>query len=232
MLLLSILPLLQCSLSNEWCPRVLATDASNSGAGVVSTNNTQQLFNYIWPLTASKHTLYATITAFTSINNNKQSNKNNNNNDNELQLKQLIESDDDEIKLYQPSVQSCINNLSSLNSCVTNLYNELSSTQLVWQTLISHKWHYNTSHINTLELQSVILSMRRQLSSPSFINNRLLLLCDSSVVCYSLTKGRSSSSYLIPGLRKIAALCLASNCSLQVGWIPTDLNPADKPSRQ
>jgi hypothetical protein len=54
---------------------------------------------------------------------------------------------------------------------------------------------------------------------------------DSTVAFFSLWKGRSSSAPLLLILRQIAALLLASGLSLCVGWLPSEINPADKPSR-
>jgi hypothetical protein len=64
-ILLSILPLLHVSLLSNWYRRVVATDASELAAGVVSTNLTSPLFQLLWPLTASRHTAYDHINRLT-----------------------------------------------------------------------------------------------------------------------------------------------------------------------
>jgi hypothetical protein len=57
------------------------------------------------------------------------------------------------------------------------------------------------------------------------------LLVDSMVAFFTLWKGRSSSPKLLLVLRKISALLLASGVMLLPGWIPSEVNPADAPSR-
>jgi len=59
----------------------------------------------------------------------------------------------------------------------------------------------------------------------------VFLLLDSTVAFFSLWKGRSSSPGLLLVLRKISALLLAGGLSLQPGWVPSAVNPADAPSR-
>jgi hypothetical protein len=102
----------------------------------------------------------------------------------------------------------------------------------IWQTLVSTAWRRPGDHINVLELRAVHTAVRWVISSPASISTRLLLLSDSSVCVFSLLKGRSSSLQLLPRLRTIAALLLAAGLSLVPRWVPTDLNPADGPSRR
>ena len=60
---------------------------------------------------------------------------------------------------------------------------------------------------------------------------RFLVLCDSMVTIGAVRKMRSSSRSLLVQLRKIAAVTLATGVRLTLRWIPTDMNPADGPSR-
>jgi hypothetical protein len=101
----------------------------------------------------------------------------------------------------------------------------------IWQTLVSVPWRRAGDHINVLELRAVHTAVRWVISSPASISTRLLLLSDSTVCVFSLLKGRSSSPQLLPRLRTISALLLAAGLSLVPRWVPTDLNPADGPSR-
>ena len=106
----------------------------------------------------------------------------------------------------------------------------LRSTQ--WSTIVSSPWHFNSAHINELELRSVLTSARWLSSIPTCNNTRILCLVDSAVTFYCLRKGRSSSPPLLTVLRKIAATLLASGITLLPVWIPSEYNPADAPSRQ
>jgi hypothetical protein len=99
-----------------------------------------------------------------------------------------------------------------------------------WNTIISRPWR-DTEHINALELRAVLLAAHWVLSHSSAVSRRVLLLVDSTVALYALWKGRSSSYPLLAILRKINALLLAGDLTLLTGWIPSEVNPADAPSR-
>lgn len=97
-------------------------------------------------------------------------------------------------------------------------------------TIISSRW-WTSEHINVLESRSLVLAVRWLLSLRRPQPMRVCMLSDSSVVVGAVNKGRSSSHPLLRRLRHLAALLLASGHRLAVRWIPTDLNPADAPSR-
>jgi hypothetical protein len=99
-----------------------------------------------------------------------------------------------------------------------------------WRTIISKPWS-GEEHINTLELRAALLAVHWCLSYPSALSSRIYLLLDSTVAFFALWKGRSSSPKMITVIRKINALLLAGGLSLLPGWIPSELNPADGPSR-
>ena len=99
-----------------------------------------------------------------------------------------------------------------------------------WKTIISSAWK-RKEHINVLEIRAVITAVKWVISFPSSIRNRVAILCDSTVALSSITKGRSSSPLLLPRLRLLASYVLASGLQLYLSWIPSELNPADGPSR-
>ena len=99
-----------------------------------------------------------------------------------------------------------------------------------WSTILSSAWH-SPEHINALELRAVLLSLHWLLSYPSAHSSRVYLLVDSTVALFGLWKGRSSSPRLLVILRKISAMLLASGTTLLTGWLPSAVNPADRPSR-
>lgn len=86
-------------------------------------------------------------------------------------------------------------------------------------------------HINVLELRAVDTAICWVLSSPFSYRSCVMLFCDSLVTICSLNKGRSSSRLLLPRLRSLSALLLASGIKIYFKWVPTHLNPADEPSR-
>ncbi len=99
-----------------------------------------------------------------------------------------------------------------------------------WRVDISHRWSA-AEHINALELRGALLACHRALSYPSSISSRVFLLLDSAVAYFTLWKGRSSSPALLRIVRKVSALLLCSGVALQLGWLPSERNPADAPSR-
>lgn len=103
-------------------------------------------------------------------------------------------------------------------------------SEVFWTTIISHRWRWSHEHINVLEMRAILLSLL-WLVSCRVLSRCTPLLTDSMVCLGVLKKGRTSS----PGLSRvhsiIAALCLGANLVLVPTHIPSELNPADRPSR-
>ena len=93
-------------------------------------------------------------------------------------------------------------------------------------------WPYGKKRVVVLSSRPVDLSAVRWASSrPAARSSRLLLFCDSTAVVGALCKGRSSSPLLLRRLRQISAFLFAFSLRLHVVWLPSELNPADYPSR-
>jgi hypothetical protein len=106
-------------------------------------------------------------------------------------------------------------------------------TNTHWSTIVSSPWTKGEEHINSYELRSATTAIRWALSFPQSVpHRRLLLVSDSQVAVGCLTKGRSSSHILLRRLRTISSLLLSSGLRLFCRWIPTEINPADEPSRR
>jgi hypothetical protein len=102
---------------------------------------------------------------------------------------------------------------------------------LRWSTIVSSRWSQR-EHINVLELRALTTAIRWALSHPHSLARRLLLFSDSSVVVFSVSKGRSSSFQILRRLRYLSAMVLAAGLQLFVRWLPSSSNPADGPSRR
>jgi hypothetical protein len=219
--LIAVLPLLRISMVSRWSSTLVATDASEIAAGVVSTDLTAELFHLLWPISVSRRTVHNHIETLTRR---------------RRSAVDAVAASDVVVglSLVQPSVALTQNSetlVSSSSSIYTNYYmNTITSSSLHWRTLISSTWRWS-SHINQLELKAVVLALRRLFSSPAIPGTRLMFLSDSAVVTYALTKGRSSSKGMVRGMKQVAALLLSSGCRFGVAWIPTEVNPADAPSR-
>ena len=165
--IIDIAPLLFSSLDRLWFRRVVATDASSAGMGVVST------------------TLGDDLAA----------------------------------------------SFAGLGPTSTQHFASLPSHR--WSTIVSTPWSSldTPEHINVLEIRAVTTALRWVLSSPSSIRRRLLVFTDSSVAALAISKGRSSSFQILRRLRYLSSLVLAAGLQLFCRWLPSELNPADGPSR-
>ncbi len=99
-----------------------------------------------------------------------------------------------------------------------------------WHTIVSSRW-LRAEHINVLELRALCTAVRWVLSFRHSVGCRLLLFSDSTVTVGAVSKGRSSSLPLNRRLRYLASLVFAFGLSVAVRWLPSELNPADGPSR-
>ena len=100
-----------------------------------------------------------------------------------------------------------------------------------WRTVSGWKWKFPGFHINGLELQAVLTSIKWRLTRKRHHGCRFIHLTDSLVALHSLSRGRSSSRRLRPIISKINALMLASDVHIVWGYVSTRQNPADRPSR-
>ena len=106
----------------------------------------------------------------------------------------------------------------------------INSSLFHWSVVHGYVWKHE-AHINVLELQAVINGLKWRLRKAGNGRCRILHLIDNQVVCAIIAKGRSSSVRLKRGLKKLNSLVLASGVVLAVGYVSTDSNPSDIPSR-
>ena len=105
--------------------------------------------------------------------------------------------------------------------------------------LPTENWHWRTvlafpqsgKHINVLELQAILATLKWRLRKTSAINTRMLHASDSQVCIAVLCKGRSSSRALQSVLSRISALVVAASCYPFYVFVRSADNPADDPSR-
>ncbi len=100
-----------------------------------------------------------------------------------------------------------------------------------WRRVISAPWYDTSEHINVLECRAVLSAVRWSLRIPRAARSRFLVFSDSAVVTCALTKGRSSSPWLLRRVRSVAALLLGTGTQLHVHWIPSESNVSDSLSR-
>lgn len=100
-----------------------------------------------------------------------------------------------------------------------------------WSVVTGWRWKGAPEHINALELRAVLTSLKWRIQVKGQVKGRFLHLVDSLVVLHALSRGRSSSRKLRSSLCRINALLLCSSNQALWGYVQTDQNPADRPSR-
>ena len=101
-----------------------------------------------------------------------------------------------------------------------------------WRVVSGWKWTGDPEHINVLELRSVLTTVRWRVEQLRQFDLRCIHLVDSLVVLHSLTRGRSSSRKMRRTMMRICSYLLASGLQPLWGYVATDQNPADRPSRR
>ena len=207
--IMSIVPLLRSDMSCVFFDKVLATDASTTGAGMSVSSINDRVFSALFPLTG----LHVHDLSFLSSSSST------------IPSSTLLSISSDATMLQQPHIHERVSSTSILSSTL-HAYNTISS--IFWYDVFSFPW-LRTAHINMLELNTVHTAIKWLLSHPYSISVRTILCIDNAASYYALRKGRSTK--LLSTLRKIAALILVSGLSLSLLWVPSKVNPADKASR-
>ena len=137
-------------------------------------------------------------------------------------LSNLVSIKGEDVLLTTPSSQLCKYH---------RLRATIPSRLWTWKVVSGWKWTGDKEHINSLELRAVLTSLKWRLTQKGEVGLRFLHLIDSLVVLHSLSRGRSSSRKLRSSLSRICALLLCSSSQPMWGYVHTEQNPADRPSR-
>ena len=141
-----------------------------------------------------------------------------------------------------PLVQQCVRSAAPKGSDVRIMTGELMNTSLwprrqipptmwKWRVVIAYKWKFEGEHINSLELRAYLAALKWRARKAGNLGTRFLHLLDSQVCIGLGTKGRTSAKALMGTLEQCNALCLAAGFYPFLGYVVTDENPADAPSR-
>ena len=85
-------------------------------------------------------------------------------------------------------------------------------------------------HPGLLEALAVKLALEWGCRNADHIGKRIVMLINTRAVSGAISKGRSSARTLQRIVRRISALALATNSTLQLVYVPSQHNPADAPS--
>ena len=206
----SLLPLVCRNMAAPWSSEVLATDASHWGRGVAKLKSSvervraQARVQDRWRFTREQESLVLSSHDLDPL------------------IHALTNNDD-------PCSDDAPPNSDNLKSLpVPELDVEFLAGP--WTRVESRPW-IRHEHIVILEGRALVWAVQHLARSSRNHGCRHLLLSDSMSCVLALTKGRGSSSGMNRICRQIAALSLACDFHLFYRWCPSELNPADKPSR-
>lgn len=200
---MALSPFMYANLGARWFPHLLASDASSTGVGVVRS---ALLPSDVATLSALP-VLPATATA-----------------DDVVPIEMLLQPS------VLPSSPAAVVDPSDARARRSRELRDVLVKRSSWSVVASARWQQH-EQINVLEARAASTAVRFAISCPSSVSSRLFLLCDSTSVCGALRKGRTSAPLLLRRLRSLQALCLAAHLRIYPVWVPTELNPADAPSR-
>jgi len=99
-----------------------------------------------------------------------------------------------------------------------------------WATVLSFPWT-NLESINLLEARALLHTLRWRARTQYFVGSRCIHLLDSQVVLGAMRKFRSPSPNLNRVITRCASVILAAGAKVVLIYVPTEVNPADVPSR-
>ena len=100
-----------------------------------------------------------------------------------------------------------------------------------WETLFSSRMQM-PEHITLLEGRGVVQSLRHKTRAQNSFHKRHLHLGDNLGMTLCLDRGRAKNKQLLFQCRRVAAFNIAADIEVHHRWIPSELNPADAPSRR
>lgn len=99
-----------------------------------------------------------------------------------------------------------------------------------WKKISNGPWERQEG-IPTLEGRAIVWVMQHLARSSVQHGGKHLILTDSMSCTLALSKGRSSVSPMNRVCRQVGAILLATGMRVSCRWIPSEMNPADGPSR-
>jgi Reverse transcriptase (RNA-dependent DNA polymerase) len=205
-------PLLVSRLSAPDFPTIIATDASETGRGVVAF--TPPSLRHFLVIERPPCDYHGTRHGSDERKDNKNIYK---------------DKDKDAYKEKEKEKDSHPNKDVSASNCNCDFMVPINEAH--WRTIVADRWS-RSEEIHLLELRALHTGVRWALSHRFVIGHRVSILCDNESVIGAVMKGRSSKRPFLQRLRALNALVMAAGLQLDVEYVPTKLNPADGPSRQ
>lgn len=212
----ALLPLVRRDLDSHWSDTVFATDASTWGRGVAVVNKPVNLVSQVgrvndrWKFSQREEVQVQGV---------------------EDEINQLPDPE----SLQVPAAADLAvlehghKNLSQAQGLSTD-YVPLSFLDGDWRQLSNGPWE-RVEGIPCLEGQAIVWVLQHLARSSKQHSRKHLILTDSMSCTLALSKGRSSTKTLNRICRQAGALLLATGMRMSCRWIPSEINPADGPSR-
>ena len=99
-----------------------------------------------------------------------------------------------------------------------------------WSVLAARKWKHS-ANIHILEAGSFRWALKHMARTSRWQGRRILFLGDNMAVTCSLSRARARDWMLLSACRLLCAVSLLADVKINPRWIPSELNPADAPSR-
>ena len=99
-----------------------------------------------------------------------------------------------------------------------------------WTTVRQGAWKRH-EHIVHLEARALVKSFEHVVHDCGLSDCRQLFLVDSMSAALAFDRCRSKNFRMLRQIRKFCSFSLARNIAFSVRWLPSELNPADAPSR-
>ena len=203
----SLICLVRRDLSSPWSTRVHATDASTWGRGIVST---QRNVDDIKALGRRCDRWRFTVEEEKNVLRN--------------EFTEVADAIDAETLEIKPEAQLDQVGIGDTLEVPLNFIGE------DWGKVDGSAWDRQEA-IPILEGRCIVWLLQHLARSQKNLNKKHLVLSDSMSVVLALSKGRSSAGAMNRICRQVAALELATGMHVHTRWLPSELNPADLPSR-
>ena len=100
-----------------------------------------------------------------------------------------------------------------------------------WQTAKIGLWIDTSEHITLKEGRAFVLSLRRLSRDKNQRGRRCCMLVDNLALAMCISKGRAHNYHMLRVCQQYSAIALATDMHVRVRWVPSEVNPADGPSR-
>ena len=216
----SLLPLLFSEFDLPWNPTLTCTDSCETGFGVCETHcgaqaardigRTSEKWRYLFEdsVSARAHALEPLLARAAPA----------------RDFPESLESDLSPPGLVRPGcLEADVDSFPEVDASLVR--------SAAWRVVQSREWAYREDILRT-EGRALVWAVRRLVRSRRNHLTRIVCLVDNLSLALAVGKGRSGGEQLRPVCRHLCALSLAAGVRLHCRWIPSELNPADEPSRR